>query len=71
MFVKRTYGTINLKKLTTPRMIAGNNDVPDITTKMMKIFMKTSLTNIPIPPVLKRNGVRDENQDKEVLSLPW
>jgi hypothetical protein len=41
-----------LHKLTTPRIIAGNNEVPDITTNIIKIFIKTSLTNKPIPPVL-------------------
>jgi len=34
-------------------MIAGNNEVPDITTNIIKTFIKTSLTNKPMPPVLK------------------
>jgi hypothetical protein len=41
-----TYGTKYLNRRTTPRRMAGKRDVPDMTTSMMVIFMKTSVTNI-------------------------
>jgi hypothetical protein len=43
-----------LNKLTTPRRIAGNKDVPDITAIMIIIFIKISLTNNLIPFFLKK-----------------
>jgi hypothetical protein len=49
------YGTKYLNRLTIPRRIAGNNDVPDMTMIIIIIFMKTSSTNNVIPLFLKRN----------------
>jgi hypothetical protein len=43
-----------LNKLTTPRRIAGNKDVPDITAIMIIIFIKISVTNKVTPLTLER-----------------
>lgn len=50
--MSQTNGATNLQKLTTPRIIAGNSDVPDITAKMMATLINTSSTSKPIPPSL-------------------
>jgi hypothetical protein len=48
------YGTRYLSRSTIPRRIAGNRDVPDITTIMIIMFMKISVTNMMIPFCLER-----------------
>jgi hypothetical protein len=48
------YGTRYLNRSTTPRRIAGNKDVPDMTIIMIIIFMKISSTNKVIPFALEK-----------------
>jgi hypothetical protein len=59
-----SYGTKYLNRLTTPRSIAGNNDVPDITIIIMIIFMKTSLTNNVIPLFLEEISKKNFSLEK-------
>jgi hypothetical protein len=48
------YGISDLSKLTTPRRIAGNRDVPDITMIIIMMFRKISVTNKKTPLSLER-----------------
>jgi len=48
------YGIRDLSKVTTPRRIAGNRDVPDITMIIIMMFRKISVTNKKTPLSLER-----------------
>ncbi|CAF5197305.1 unnamed protein product, partial [Rotaria sp. Silwood1] len=63
------YGTMVLNKTTTPRIIAGNNEVPDITTMIIKIFIKISLTNKPIQRLVPNQSI-DSDLHERIHSLP-
>jgi hypothetical protein len=48
------YGTRYLRRSTTPRRIAGNKDVPDMTMIIIIMFMKISSTNKVTPLFLEK-----------------
>jgi hypothetical protein len=62
------YGTRCLSRSTTPRRIAGNKDVPDMTMIMIIMFMKISSTNNVIPLLLEQFLILKNNHTHRSIS---